>query len=489
MLTLHRPSNVDDGAVLAGLLDAVERIQREMPVVLPVHPRLRAALERFGLDARLAALPGVRATDPLGYLDCLKLIASAAVCLTDSGGVQEETTALGVPCLTLRENTERPVTVEAGTNRVVGRDPDRIVAAFRDAVSRPRPSSGPTPRLWDGEAGGGAIAAVLEARLPLLAGRRCAGDEDRVGPKAQHLDAVLEARRPCAGRRGPAAGADSDGRDDMPNALIGMVAALVACAVCAAAAPAAARAGRRWRLVDEPDDRKRHAAAVPCTGGAAVMLGFAAACLAAFWLGAFDAAEDRPGSTLVAATAIVFAVGLLEDARGCPIALRLLMQSAAAGLVVAAGYPITAISTPVGTVEFGEAAGSVLAVVWLVGITNAINLMDGLDGLAGGVASIIAGQPRRLRGGPGRPRVDRGLGGAVRGVRRLPAVELAAGQAVPWRQRRVDRRVRAGVAVADRVAQGEHRGGGVRAPAGARGARHRPPLLVMGRPLRRSRSL
>ena len=177
----------------------------------------------------------------------------------------------------------------------------------------------------------------------------------------------------------------------MPAVLTGVLTALAACAVCAAAAPAAARAGRCWRLLDEPDDRKRHAAAVPCTGGAAVMLGFAAACLAAFWLGAFDAAEDRPGSTLVVATAIVFAVGLLEDARGCPIAFRLLAQSAAAALVVAAGYPIVAIGTPFGTVEFGETAGSVLAVVWLVGITNAINLMDGLDGLAGGVSSIIAG--------------------------------------------------------------------------------------------------
>ena len=173
VLTLHRPSNVDDGAVLAGLLDAVKRIQRGMPVVLPVHPRLRAALARFGFEARLAALPGLRATEPLGYLDCLKLIASAAVCLTDSGGVQEETTALGVPCLTLRENTERPVTVEAGTNRVVGRDPESIVAAFRDIASRPRPPSRPAPRLWDGEAAG-RIAAVLEARLPGAgdAGRR-----------------------------------------------------------------------------------------------------------------------------------------------------------------------------------------------------------------------------------------------------------------------------------------------------------------------------
>ena len=204
----------------------------------------------------------------------------------------------------------------------------------------------------------------------------------------------------------------------MPTALTGVATALVACAVCAAAAPAVFRAGRRWRLLDEPDDRKRHHAAVPCTGGAAVMLGFAAACLAAFWMGAFDAAEDRPGSTLVVATAIVFAVGLLEDARGCPIALRLLAQSAAAGLVVAAGYPIAAIGTPFGTVEFGETAGSVLAVVWLVGITNAINLMDGLDGLAGGVASIIAGSLAvfaAVQGDPASIAVSAALCGACAG--------------------------------------------------------------------------
>ena len=172
VVTLHRPSNVDDPAVLAGLLDAVERIQRDLPVVLPLHPRLRAALGRFGFDERFVALRGLRATDPLGYLDCLKLTGDAAVCLTDSGGIQEETTVLGVPCLTLRENTERPVTVEAGTNRVVGRNPDRIVAAFRAAALRPRPPSSRAPRFWDG-ATAGRIVSVLEAKLP------CAGDASR----------------------------------------------------------------------------------------------------------------------------------------------------------------------------------------------------------------------------------------------------------------------------------------------------------------------
>ena len=204
----------------------------------------------------------------------------------------------------------------------------------------------------------------------------------------------------------------------MPTVLTGVVTALAACAVCAAAAPAAARAGRRWRLLDEPDQRKRHPWAVPCTGGAAVLLGFAAGCLAAFGLAAFDAAEDRLGGTFIAATAIVFLVGLLEDTRGCPVVFRLSAQTAAAGLVVAAGYPIAAISTPLGTVEFGAAAGSVLAVVWLVGITNAINLMDGLDGLAGGVSFIIAGSLAvfaAVQGDPASIAVSAALCGACAG--------------------------------------------------------------------------
>ena len=203
----------------------------------------------------------------------------------------------------------------------------------------------------------------------------------------------------------------------MPAALTAAVSAAAACAVCAAAAPLAARAGRRWRVLDEPDHRKRHPAAVPRVGGAAVMLGFAAGCLAAFRMGAFDAA-GRPGGTFVVATAVVFAVGLLEDVRGCPVSLRLLAQSAAAGLVVAAGYPIAAISTPFGTVDFGVPAGSVLAFVWLVGITNAINLMDGLDGLAGGVSSIIAGSLAvfaAVQGDPASIAVAAGLCGACAG--------------------------------------------------------------------------
>ena len=150
-LTLHRPSNVDDASTLSRILDALEVVQRELPVVFPVHPRTRNALERFGLAARVRSMSGLRLIDPVGFLDFLKLTSEARLVLTDSGGIQEETTILAVPCLTLRENTERPVTAEIGSNRIVGTDPERILAAFRDVMD----GGGPPcriPPLWDGHA-------------------------------------------------------------------------------------------------------------------------------------------------------------------------------------------------------------------------------------------------------------------------------------------------------------------------------------------------
>jgi UDP-N-acetylglucosamine 2-epimerase (non-hydrolysing) len=163
VLTLHRPSNVDDPAVLAGILGALEVVAREMPLVFPAHPRTRERLRGFGLDGRLARLPGLRVTEPAGYLDFLKLMSSARLVLTDSGGIQEETTILRVPCLTLRENTERPITVELGTNQLVGNDPDRILAAYRKVVEGGGPP-GQLPPGWDGRAAG-RIVDVLERAL------------------------------------------------------------------------------------------------------------------------------------------------------------------------------------------------------------------------------------------------------------------------------------------------------------------------------------
>jgi UDP-N-acetylglucosamine 2-epimerase (non-hydrolysing) len=156
VLTLHRPANVDDPAVFAGLLRAVGRLQRELPIVFPVHPRTRRALEGT------SPLPNLRLTEPLGYLDFLKLVAHARLVLTDSGGIQEETTVLGVPCLTLRNNTERPVTVEQGSNRLVGLDPQRIVAAGLEVLAAP-PATGRVPELWDGRAAQRIVDVLTEA--------------------------------------------------------------------------------------------------------------------------------------------------------------------------------------------------------------------------------------------------------------------------------------------------------------------------------------
>jgi UDP-N-acetylglucosamine 2-epimerase (non-hydrolysing) len=150
LLTLHRPSNVDDPSVFGRLLDALEVIQRELLIVFPIHPRTRKVLQTSALGARVGAMKQLRMIDPAGYLDFMKLTANARIVLTDSGGIQEETTILGVPCLTLRENTERPVTLECG-NQLVGTDPNNIVRAFQDVMNGRAPEPR-TPPLWDGQA-------------------------------------------------------------------------------------------------------------------------------------------------------------------------------------------------------------------------------------------------------------------------------------------------------------------------------------------------
>ena len=164
VVTLHRPSNVDEPRVLGGILSALTRISKHLPVVFPIHPRTRKNLDEFGLLESGEAAGRVRFIEPLGYLDFLRLYSGARLVLTDSGGIQEETTALGIPCLTLRENTERPVTVELGTNRVVGTDPGRIVAEAEEALAKDREGAPPrVPPLWDGRAAGRILDALLEA--------------------------------------------------------------------------------------------------------------------------------------------------------------------------------------------------------------------------------------------------------------------------------------------------------------------------------------
>ncbi len=152
LVTLHRPSNVDSQQILAGILEALGEIGIHTPVLFPMHPRTRRNIETFDLGSRLGS---IRVLEPLGYLPFLALMARAGVVVTDSGGIQEETTVLGVPCLTLRSNTERPITLERGTNRLVPSDPGAIGRAVRETLTRSSGAQSPPPSLpplWDGRA-------------------------------------------------------------------------------------------------------------------------------------------------------------------------------------------------------------------------------------------------------------------------------------------------------------------------------------------------
>ena len=163
VLTLHRPSNVDDPVVFGRLLDALDHVQRRLPILLPIHPRTRKNIGTMGLAARVEAMGNLRLIDPQGYLDFLKLTANARVVLTDSGGIQEETTILRVPCLTLRESTERPVTADVGSNVIVGTDTAAIIDAF-ETVMASDTVKGAIPPLWDGHAAE-RIADILVKQL------------------------------------------------------------------------------------------------------------------------------------------------------------------------------------------------------------------------------------------------------------------------------------------------------------------------------------
>jgi UDP-N-acetylglucosamine 2-epimerase (non-hydrolysing) len=150
VLTLHRPSNVDDVNNFGKILGALEEISKQLPIIFPVHPRTRKMISELGYSDRIDKSKALRLIEPLGYLDFLSLYSKARLVLTDSGGIQEETTVLGVPCLTLRENTERPITVDMGTNVVVGSNPKRIVVAALEALDEKSKQSHPIPPLWDG---------------------------------------------------------------------------------------------------------------------------------------------------------------------------------------------------------------------------------------------------------------------------------------------------------------------------------------------------
>lgn len=165
LATLHRPSNVDDPVALESLLDTLEWIQERLPVILPVHPRTRKRLEEFSLLERTTAMPNLRLIEPLGYLDFLALTANAKLVLTDSGGLQEETTVLGIPCLTIRANTERPVTVSVGTNIVVGSDQKAIRHNIEEILAG-RAKVGTIPDLWDGRASERAARVLMDYLTP-----------------------------------------------------------------------------------------------------------------------------------------------------------------------------------------------------------------------------------------------------------------------------------------------------------------------------------
>jgi UDP-N-acetylglucosamine 2-epimerase (non-hydrolysing) len=164
LVTLHRPSNVDDRENLTLLTGLFENMQKFAPkIIFPVHPRTRKKLEEFGLAERIGKIAALELIDPIGYLSFLALQANAAVVLTDSGGIQEETTALGVPCITLRENTERPVTITEGTNEMTGLDTVKILGLAESAFDG-KWKKASVPHLWDGKAGE-RIAVVLEKFL------------------------------------------------------------------------------------------------------------------------------------------------------------------------------------------------------------------------------------------------------------------------------------------------------------------------------------
>ncbi len=169
LVTLHRPSNVDDLEVLRRLLEVIREIARELPVIFLAHPRTQKNIMAFGLGGKISEMArihdgasngGLRVLDPISYLDFLKLMASAKVVLTDSGGIQEETTVLKVPCLTLRKNTERPITLEVGTNLLVGTDPQQIIKGF-DRVMKTSDIKCALPDLWDGKAARRVITTLL----------------------------------------------------------------------------------------------------------------------------------------------------------------------------------------------------------------------------------------------------------------------------------------------------------------------------------------
>ena len=161
LVTLHRPSNVDEKSTLEGILEGLNVISKDIDLVFPLHPRTKSKIEEFNLEAKLTE--NIRITEPLGYLDFLSLTKNAKIVITDSGGIQEETTALGIPCLTLRNNTERPITVEEGTNKIIGNKQERLIDEFKYILVNENKKY-QIPHFWDGKTAL-RIADIIEKQL------------------------------------------------------------------------------------------------------------------------------------------------------------------------------------------------------------------------------------------------------------------------------------------------------------------------------------
>ena len=161
LVTLHRPSNVDEKPVFSDIISALEELSGDFEFVFPMHPRTKKMAEKFQLYGRIKSISGMKITEPAGYLEFISLMSKSKLVLTDSGGLQEETTALGIPCLTIRENTERPVTITQGTNQLVGTDRERIVQSGKEALQG-HGKAGQIPKFWDGKTSARIVDVLLQ---------------------------------------------------------------------------------------------------------------------------------------------------------------------------------------------------------------------------------------------------------------------------------------------------------------------------------------
>jgi len=163
-VTLHRPSNTDNKETFERILNALNEIQKEIKIIFPIHPRSKKMISEFGFNEKVSAMKNVILTEPLGYLDFGKLISNSKFVLTDSGGIQEETTIYGIPCITLRENTERPITIWEGTNELAGTDTEKILS-YAKSILNGTWKQGKIPELWDGKTAERIVKKILELRI------------------------------------------------------------------------------------------------------------------------------------------------------------------------------------------------------------------------------------------------------------------------------------------------------------------------------------